>query len=100
MKKSSPKQKDLTAFIKRAESANKSLSIVESFRKQEELLLAQIKEGEAAYHLKEIIEGFIQSGIKDGSLNKLKTIINFGQLNIGSSDTTWNIQGIMYRLVY
>lgn len=69
--------KDLTAFIKRAESINKSLSIVESFRKQEELLLAQLKEGEAAYHLKEIIEGFIQSGIKDGSLNKLKTIINF-----------------------
>lgn len=69
--------KDLTAFIKRAESANKSLSIVESFRKQEELLLAQLKEGEAAYHLKEIIEGFIHSGIKDGSLNKLKTIINF-----------------------
>ncbi len=69
--------KDLTAFIKRTESANKSLSIVESFRKQEELLLAQLQEGEAAYHLKEIIELFLQAGIKDSSLNQLKTIINF-----------------------
>jgi ATP-dependent DNA helicase RecQ len=69
--------RDLTAFIKKTESANKSLSIVENFRKQEELLLTQLKEGEAAYHLKEIIEGFIQSGVKDSSLNKLKTILNF-----------------------
>lgn len=69
--------RDLTAFINKTESANKSLAVVESFRKQEELLLEQLKEGEAAYHLKEIIELFLQSGIKDSSLNKLKTIINF-----------------------
>lgn len=69
--------RDLTAFIKRTESANRSLAIVDNFRKQEELLWAQLKEGEAAYHLKEIIELFIQSGIKDSSLNKLKTILNF-----------------------
>lgn len=69
--------KDLTAFIKRTESVNKSLAIVESFRKQEEILLSQLKETETAYHLKETIELFLQSGIKDGSLNKLKTIINF-----------------------
>lgn len=69
--------KDLTAFIKKTESANKSLAIVESFGKQETLLLAQLKEGEAAYHLKEIIELLLQSGIKESSLNQLKTIINF-----------------------
>jgi ATP-dependent DNA helicase RecQ len=69
--------RDLTAFIKKTEPVNKSLAIVESFRKQEELLLALLKEGEATYHLKEIIELFLQSGIKDSSLNKLKKIINF-----------------------
>lgn len=69
--------KDLTAFIRKTESASKSLAIVESFRKQEELLLAHLKEGEAAYHLKEIIELLLQSGIKDSSLNQLKAIINF-----------------------
>lgn len=69
--------RDLTAFIKKSESVNKSLTIVENFRKKEELLLEQLKDGEAAYHLKEIIELFIQSGVKDSSLNQLKTIINF-----------------------
>lgn len=69
--------KDLTAFIKGNESVNKSLAVVESFRKQEELLLAQLKEGSADYHLKEIIEQFLQEGLKDASINKLRTIINF-----------------------
>lgn len=69
--------KDLTAFIKKAESVNKSLAIVESFRKQEDILLEQLKDVESSYHLKEIIEVFLLSGIKDSSLNKLKTIINF-----------------------
>lgn len=69
--------KDLTAFVKKSESASKSLVIVESFRKQEELLLSHLNDVDAAYHLKEIIELFLQSGIKDCSLNKLKTIINF-----------------------
>ncbi|WP_412468997.1 RecQ family ATP-dependent DNA helicase [Pedobacter sp. KLB.chiD] len=69
--------KDLTAFIKKTESASRSLAIVESFRKQEELLLSQLKNGEGAYNLKEIIEVFLNSGIKDSSLNQLRTIINF-----------------------
>lgn len=69
--------KDLTAFIKKTESASRSLDIVEHFRKQEELLLAQLKEEESAYYLKEIIEVFLNSGVKDSSLNQLKTIINF-----------------------
>jgi ATP-dependent DNA helicase RecQ len=69
--------KDLTAFIKKTESASRSLAIVESFRKQEELLLAKLKDEESAYYLKEIIEAFLNSGIKDSSLNQLKTIINF-----------------------
>jgi ATP-dependent DNA helicase RecQ len=69
--------KDLTAFIKRGESANRSLAIVENFKRQETLLLELLQEKETDYHLKEIIEFFIESGIKDCSLNKLKTIINF-----------------------
>lgn len=69
--------KDLTAFIKMSDSVNKSLSIVESFIQQEELLLKQLREVEADYHLKEVLESFRQAGIEDGSLNKLRTIINF-----------------------
>ena len=69
--------KDLTAFVKKKESVSRSLSIVENFRRQEEVLLSLLKDEESTYHLKEIIEQFIQAGIKDSSINKLKTIINF-----------------------
>lgn len=69
--------KDLTAFIRKGDTTNRSMAIVESFRKQEDLLVEQIREGEAAYNLKEIIESFLQSGITDSSLNKLKIILNF-----------------------
>ncbi|WP_276485680.1 RecQ family ATP-dependent DNA helicase [Paraflavitalea pollutisoli] len=70
------KTQDLTAFIKRTESVNKSLSIVESIKKQEEELLAILKE-EDVYHLKEINESLLAAGAVDSSLNNLKTILNF-----------------------
>lgn len=69
--------RDLTIFVKKSDSVNKSLAIAESFRKQEELLLNYLNEGDTSYHLKEVIEFFLQSGVKDSSLNKLKTILNF-----------------------
>jgi ATP-dependent DNA helicase RecQ len=69
--------KDLTAYIKRSESINKSLAIAEGYRKLEEELLASIREEESAYHLKELNEHFIDSGIKDCNPNRIKTILNF-----------------------
>ncbi|HOZ80457.1 MAG TPA: RecQ family ATP-dependent DNA helicase [Ferruginibacter sp.] len=69
--------KDLNAFIKKTESVNRSLSITEAFRKLEDQLLSCLQEGEATYHLKEIIENCLQGGLKDVTVNKLKTIINF-----------------------
>lgn len=69
--------KDLTAYIKRSESINKSLSIAEAYRKLEEELLSSISEEESAYHLKELNEHFINSGIKDCNPNRIKTILNF-----------------------
>jgi ATP-dependent DNA helicase RecQ len=69
--------KDLTAFIRRSESTNKPLSILENFRRQEEQLLSLLEEGEGSYYLKEFIENFLQAGIKDSSLNRLKSILNF-----------------------
>ncbi len=69
--------KDLTAFIKRSESANKSLSVTEGYRRLEEELLSSLKEDQSSYHLKELNEHFIEGGIKDCNLNKVKTILNF-----------------------
>ena len=69
--------RDLTAFIKKSESSNRSLAILESYRKHEEALLSIFKEEEATYNLKEINEQFVELGIKDSGLLKLKTIVNF-----------------------
>ncbi|MCY7310023.1 MAG: ATP-dependent helicase, partial [Chitinophagaceae bacterium] len=69
--------RDLTAFIKKGESSNRTQNVVESYRKKEEFLLSLMKEEESTYHLKEINEQFIEFGINDCTPNKLKTIINF-----------------------
>jgi ATP-dependent DNA helicase RecQ len=69
--------RDLTAFIKRGESNNRSLAISDFFRKLEVFLLSVLKEEEAIYHLKEINEQAIEAGINDCSPAKLKTILNF-----------------------
>lgn len=69
--------RDLTAFIKKTETANRSRAIAESFKKQEELLLAHLKDGEHVYNLKKIIETSLKADIKDSSVHKLKTILNF-----------------------
>ena len=69
--------RDLTAFIKKSENVNKSLAILESYRKQEDLLLTIINETASTYNLKEINEQLAESGIKDSTLNRLKVILNF-----------------------
>lgn len=69
--------KDLTAFIKKAESSNRSHAIADSFRKLEDFILSIMKENEGIYPLKEINEQAIESGIKESTVAKLKTIINF-----------------------
>ncbi len=69
--------RDLTAFIKKSESSNRSLAILESYRKHEEALLSIFKEEEATYNLKDINEQFVELGIKESGLLKLKTIVNF-----------------------
>lgn len=76
-KKILAQSKDLTAFIRKSDTAGRTMAIAESFRKQEEILLAQLKEEEATYNLKEMIELFHQAELKDASVNKLRTIINF-----------------------
>ncbi len=69
--------KDLTAYIKRGENKNRSLSIVHSFSKIEKFLLSQFEEQERSFHIKELNEMAEKNGCTDVSPNKIKTIINF-----------------------
>ncbi len=69
--------KDLTAFIKRGENKNRSLSIVNSTAKIEKFLLSQFKEEEKLFHIKELNELAEENGCEDVSPNKIRNIINF-----------------------
>lgn len=69
--------KDLTAFIKKGEYKNRSLSIVNAFIKIENFLLPLFEEKEKTFHIKELNEEAEEKGCEDVNTNKIKTIINF-----------------------
>jgi len=69
--------KDLTAFIRKGESKNHSISIVESYSKIENFLLPRFEEEEKTIHLKALNEEAELNGCAGVSPNKIKTIINF-----------------------
>lgn len=69
--------KDLTAFIKKGESKNRSLYLAEVFGRIEKFLLPFFEEQEKTFHLKELNEEAEQNGCTDVSPGKIKTILNF-----------------------
>ncbi|NOX48893.1 MAG: RecQ family ATP-dependent DNA helicase, partial [Chlorobi bacterium] len=69
--------KDLTAFIKKDDDVNRSLSILESFAKIENFLLPELEEQEKVFNLKELNEGALENNCTNVDPNKIKTILNF-----------------------
>jgi ATP-dependent DNA helicase RecQ len=69
--------KDLTAFIKKDDNINRSLSILKSYAKIERFLLQAIEEFEKVFNLKELNEGALEDNCLDVNPNKIKTILNF-----------------------
>ena len=69
--------KDLTAFIRKTENKNRSLSIVEAFSKIENFLLPYLQEEEKILHIKELNEDAETRGLEEVSTNRIKTILNF-----------------------
>lgn len=69
--------KDLTAFIKKGEHKNRSLAITKSYGRIENFLCPLFEEQEKSFHIKELNEQAEESGCKDVSPTKIKTIINF-----------------------
>jgi len=61
--------KDLTAFIKKGENKNRSLSIVENFSKIENFLQTVFDEQERTYSIKELNEQAEVNGCKNISTN-------------------------------
>ncbi|WP_308756561.1 RecQ family ATP-dependent DNA helicase [uncultured Bacteroides sp.] len=68
---------DLTAYIKRTESCNRSLEIVRFFNRLDKFLLGTFTEREGLYNLKELREEAEQAMERSVSPDKLKVLINF-----------------------
>jgi ATP-dependent DNA helicase RecQ len=69
--------KDLTAFIKRGENKYRSLNIVETYSKIENLLLTVFEDEERTFHIKELNEEAESKGFEEVTTDKIKNIINF-----------------------
>ncbi|MNJ85762.1 ATP-dependent DNA helicase RecQ [compost metagenome] len=69
--------KDLTAFIKRSDQKNKSLSILNTYGKIEAFLLNRLEPLEQVLNLKELNEEIELSDNSGAGLLQLKTILNF-----------------------
>jgi ATP-dependent DNA helicase RecQ len=68
---------DLSAFIKKGENVNRSLNIVEGFRKIENFLFSEIEEQVKIYHIKELNEKAEANGCGDVAISKIKIVLNF-----------------------
>ena len=73
--------KDLTAYIKKSESENKSKAVINRFNKMEELLLSKLATGKTIFNLKELNEEAMEQGIKKSSVKDFKTILFFWMIN-------------------
>lgn len=69
--------KDLTAFIKRNEQVNRSISVLESFAKIEKFLLTAFDEQERVFNIKELNEEASENNCTHVNPNKIKTLLNF-----------------------
>lgn len=69
--------KDLTAFIKKGDSVNRSINILEEFTKIDNFLFSIFGQQEKTFHLKEINELAEAAGCSDNSIKNIKTAINF-----------------------
>ena len=69
--------KDLTAFIKKGQNKNRSLAITKNYGLIEQFLYTQIEEEEKQFHIKELNQMAEESGCKEVSTQKIKTILNY-----------------------
>ena len=73
--------RDMTAYIKKSESENKSKTVVARISKMEEFLITKLERGKTIFNLKELNEEAIEQGIKKSSVKDFKTILYFWTIN-------------------
>lgn len=93
--------KDLTAFIRRGESSNRSVNILRDFSKLEMFLANEFHEEKFTYNLKDLNERAENAGCSGVTLNRIRTVINFWEIRhlieISRTDNSKNRLDIKYR---
>ncbi|HMG16215.1 MAG TPA: RecQ family ATP-dependent DNA helicase [Saprospiraceae bacterium] len=93
--------KDLTAFIKKGENINRSLSIVQNFNKIENLLLEAFGVEEKTFNLKALNENADREGYEVNP-NKIRILINFWAIKnwIKRSNALYSNNLIIIKCLY
>lgn len=77
---------DMTAYIKRTESQNKALLVLEKFIKLESFILSRLDENGSSFNLKELNDSAIKEGFKTSTVKNIRTINYF-----------WTIKGYLRK---
>lgn len=73
--------RDMTAFIRKKESINRTRNILNQYGKLERFLLTEIDREEKTIHIKELNEQAEQFGCIDVTPGKIKTLLNLWTIN-------------------
>ncbi|MBQ3666028.1 MAG: RecQ family ATP-dependent DNA helicase [Lachnospiraceae bacterium] len=69
--------KDLTAYIQKTDTTNKSLNVLHKFQSLETFLLDYLDEKELCTNYKELNEAALAAGIRSSSVNAIKTLFYY-----------------------
>ncbi len=69
--------KDLTAYILKTDTENKSLNVLKKYDAMEQFLVDQLEDGGQCINLKELNESAVSSGLKNATVNAFKTVLYY-----------------------
>lgn len=69
--------KDLTAYILKTDTENKSLNVLKKYAAMEQFLVGQLEGEGQCINLKELNEKAVSSGVKNATVNAFKTVLYY-----------------------
>lgn len=83
---------DMSAYIHKTESSNKSLQILDKFTKLEYYLLQQLDDERNSFNLKELNDSALNNGITSASVKNIRTILYFWIIKSYIKRSNYNTQ--------
>lgn len=83
---------DMSAYIHRTDSQNKSQQILDRFAKLEEYLLQQLNDNNNSFNLKELNDSALNNGITSASVKNIRTILYYWTIKNYIKKSNYNTQ--------